>query len=728
MVRRSDAGTSGDLLAGLSLTAVHLAVVIGFVRLFDDRSFLLPLLAVVIVTHLGTVLGRRARLHPSVTIPLALLAGALTISWTVFPETTMRGIPTSETVDAVVESVRIARTAFDQVVAPTEPLDGFIVLLAVALGFSVWFADWAAFHLGGFAEAITPATILFLFSTLLGSGDHRVPIAVLFAGTVLAFALLRRDGSNRDRTHAEGRLERRGRIGSGALLGLAALVIGALVAPLLPGADEPGMLRWRRQQTPPARRSTVSPMVSLRPRLVDQSDVELFRVRADQPAYWRLTALDEFDGTIWRIDSSFTGAGGNLPGRDPGTGVLVEQDYEIGELDDLWVPAALRAESVSSGDGSLRWDPRSSTLIVDRDLDSVSGLRYSVSSRLPTPTPDQLRGADRPDPPDLAGFTRLPEDFPAEVDDLARSLTAGADGRYEQMLALQGFFRREFRYSTEIPEGHDEDAILAFLDRRVGYCEQFAGTFAAMARSLGVPARVGVGFTPGDEVPGEPGWYQVRGRHAHAWPEVHFEGIGWVPFEPTPGRGLGATEPYTGVPAQQDAGTGTPTEQPATTTTQPASDDPGDTADDPATGEETPTPESPSEPVTDPGGRSLLPALLVGLTLITILVGALVVLRRRQITARNRPSSALTSWDRVSDELERTTGLDRRPPETLPEYVGRVATTGIDPRTIHDLDRLAALADRAAWSPGGLGPDAGDEADRIADRLIEELRASRTGG
>ena len=129
------------------------------------------------------------------------------------------------------------------------------------------------------------------------------------------------------------------------------------------------------------------------------------------------------------------------------------------------------------------------------------------------------------------------------------------------MVALQDWFRSEFTYSTDVPDGHGNSAIESFLEDRVGYCEQFAGTFAAMARSLGIPARVAVGFTQGQLQ--DDGAYLVLGRNAHAWPEVWFDGYGWVPFEPTPGRGMPGAEAYTGVPPQQDG------EPPVTTTTTP---------------------------------------------------------------------------------------------------------------------------------------------------------------
>ena len=132
------------------------------------------------------------------------------------------------------------------------------------------------------------------------------------------------------------------------------------------------------------------------------------------------------------------------------------------------------------------------------------------------------------------------------------------------MVTLQDWFRTEFTYSTDIPDGHGNSAIESFLEDRVGYCEQFAGTFAAMARSLGIPARVAVGFTQGELQ--DDGSYLVLGRNAHAWPEVWFDGYGWVPFEPTPGRGMPGAEALHRRPPQQD-GEPPPTTSTTTTTT-----------------------------------------------------------------------------------------------------------------------------------------------------------------
>src|SRR5204862_5166960 len=148
--------------------------------------------------------------------------------------------------------------------------------------------------------------------------------------------------------------------------------------------------------------------------------------------------------------------------------------------------------------------------------------------------------------------------------------------------ALRDHLRANYAYDLRVPPGHDVPALERFLfQTKRGYCEQFAGAFAAMARSVGLPSRVAVGFTPGDIQAANS--FRVRGKHAHAWPEVYLDGYGWVAFEPTPGRGMPGAEAYTGVtpPPLINVASTTPTTLPqatdapasvptTTTTTEPA--------------------------------------------------------------------------------------------------------------------------------------------------------------
>ena len=149
---------------------------------------------------------------------------------------------------------------------------------------------------------------------------------------------------------------------------------------------------------------------------------------------------------------------------------------------------------------------------------------------------------------------------------IVSDIVAEGTPAYRSALALQDYFRKNFTYSLDVSPIESSQATLEFLERRSGYCEHFASTFALFARILGLPSRVAIGFTPGDSAANDSGVavYTVRPMHAHAWPEVWFDGLGWVLFEPTPGRGAPNSE-YTNVPEEQAV------EPPSPTTTVPLS-------------------------------------------------------------------------------------------------------------------------------------------------------------
>ena len=125
-----------------------------------------------------------------------------------------------------------------------------------------------------------------------------------------------------------------------------------------------------------------------------------------------------------------------------------------------------------------------------------TGDSFSIVSASPRFEPTVLAAATSLAPPDDI-YLDLPDDFPADAVATAEEVTAGAANNYETAVLLQDWFKSKFRYSLQVQPGHGNNAIEGFLRDRVGYCEQFAGTYAAMMRSLGIPARVAVGFTTG---------------------------------------------------------------------------------------------------------------------------------------------------------------------------------------------------------------------------------------
>ena len=182
---------------------------------------------------------------------------------------------------------------------------------------------------------------------------------------------------------------------------------------------------------------------------------------------------------------------------------------------------------------------QASTAVFRDEVDLVRLLgwgpvHYEIISRVPAPGSDLMQKAAAKDVPPaiMLRYTQLPENLPARVSDLAAQVTAEASSPYAQALALESFLR-QYPYDLNIPAPPaDVDVVDYFLfDLQRGYCDYFASTMAVMARSLGLPARIAVGYAaqPADDE----GVQTIRQSDAHSWPELYFAGVGWVAFEPT---------------------------------------------------------------------------------------------------------------------------------------------------------------------------------------------------
>jgi transglutaminase-like putative cysteine protease len=473
----------------------------------------------------------------------------------------------------------------------------------------------------------------------------------------------------------------------------------------------------------------VSPLVDIQSRLVQQSTVEVFTVQSPERSYWRLTSLEEFDGTIWSSSGSFGEADGTLPeavASDVATSTF-EQSFSIDALAAIWLPSAYEPRSLSAPGVDVRYDEESATLIVDNDIDSSDGITYRVESASPRIGPEDLGGGEVPE--DIQDrFLELPDGFSPSTQELARELTADARTPAEQALALQDHLRG-FTYSLEVQRGHSEDALEDFLfTTQVGYCEQFAGAFAAMARSVGLPARVAVGFTPGDEDDEVPGLYHVRGEYAHAWPEVYIAGAGWVLYEPTPGRGAPNAEAYTGVREEQAAaGDQQGTESPETTpSTEGIPQETATTFDGRSPDDRL---DSTAGASNDGGGTDSLSAryLVEPLTFLAPIVLALALayailfplglllwraLRRRRASS---PQERIELAWVESVEDARLVGYTEQASDTYVErahHLARALGDGEDPAL-----RLARCREAAAYSPAGADDEDAEQAQAAAVEL-----------
>jgi transglutaminase-like putative cysteine protease len=492
---------------------------------------------------------------------------------------------------------------------------------------------------------------------------------------------------------------------------------GLVLGPNLPGASAEPLVELRGTGGGgDTSRITVSPLVDLKARLTSTPATELFNVRSPVPAYWRLTALEEFDGRIWSSRGTYRPAGDRLP-KESGDGALsykVDQDYRIGPLESFWLPAAYRPSQVSL-DGA-RVNAESLTLLTEKE--SAEGLIYKVRSEIPRYTPADLAQAGGDPPAEMEPYLLLPEDFPPDVRDLAREQTANANGPFQQALALQDFLRNNYTYDEAAPAGHSDDHLRYFLFRsKIGYCEQFAGSFAAMARAIGLPARVAVGFTPGayDEAFDV---FHVTTKEAHAWPEVHINGMGWVAFEPTPGRFEPNPTNYTGT-YNPDAN---PVLATTTTTTSASEPTPTESTEPPP---QTPE-EDPFETDATSTGSSLGRRLAQGALAVLVLAVALALppaLKRRRRARRQRsgPTRARVAgaWSEALDRL-REAGTAPAATSTPIEFArGEARVVAADVGS--PMTRLARIFTKASYSPGDPSEDEVSQAWAEVETLTKAL-------
>lgn len=291
--------------------------------------------------------------------------------------------------------------------------------------------------------------------------------------------------------------------------------------------------------------SAVNPLVSLRDSLNVDEDRQVLSLRTNtndiSDLYLRIVSLDDFDGVTWKPSQRHIVG---VPGRFPtpaGLGADIrrtEIQTRISAADwyaQDWLPMPYPPSGVNI-EGSWRYEPVGMTVVGDHGQ-NTRGATYQVNSLEVQPTAEQLAAAPEPSAALKREYTKVPDSLPAVVARTARQVTEGSTSHYEEAVKLQDYFAVTggFQYDTQVDVGTGRNAIAKFLKDKQGFCVHFSFAMAAMARTLGIPARVAVGFAPG--APQADGTVSVGLKDAHAWPELYFEGVGWTRFEPTPNRG-----------------------------------------------------------------------------------------------------------------------------------------------------------------------------------------------
>jgi transglutaminase-like putative cysteine protease len=470
-----------------------------------------------------------------------------------------------------------------------------------------------------------------------------------------------------------------------------------------------------------------NPMVDLRQDLVRGEDVDLVTIRTDDldPAYLRISVLNRFTDNEWSAgDRSVPDANlaqGEVPlsGDDPGLVSYRDVDYDVKVSDAFrsrWLPTQAPISEIDAP-GDWRFDDSTMDFLSgDDDLDTA-GLDYSMTAAAPTYDDDRLLKQNTSTAAVSPDLTELPDDLPPGIGAYAREATKGATTDFERAVLLNRFFRETGGFTYALPTdpegGVGTGELVDFLTPgnggRTGYCEQFAAAMGVMARDLGIPARVAVGFLKPDRVRGSDSW--VYSAHdLHAWVELYFPGAGWVLFDPTPADRTGSSQPgYADAPVDVSEPT-----QTATTAAPRESADPRERPSVSAA----PRPEGPA--ASGPDGAdtgSSFPWLVVLALLAVVLVVGLLVLLPRALRRRQRDRRLAGGPEAAWEEL-RATAVDlrlawpdhRSPRETrdlVVQWFGRP----------DDPDERPARGPRHA-------PEAVEALGRIVDRL-ERVRYSR---
>jgi transglutaminase-like putative cysteine protease len=476
-----------------------------------------------------------------------------------------------------------------------------------------------------------------------------------------------------------------------------------------------------------------NPIADLRRDLLRGEDRPVFRFTTDDPApsYLRLASLTVFNDNEWSTGARELPPENRAEGPVPTDEIDPEvererREYDVSAALDFesdYLPLAYPVDRVEAI-GDWRYELETLDFMAWTDGLSTEGLTYSFTEVELDIDDDLLRDAPSWTGKVSRDYIELPDEFPQGVDALAQDVTRDYPSRYEKAVALQQWFRVRggFTYSLERADpGNGVDELEAFLQEgeggRVGYCEQFASAMAVMARSLGIPARVAVGFLAPTELGN--GEWEFSTDDYHAWPELYFSGAGWVRFEPTPSNRPGSAVPsYTqgGVVAPPPDETSTaPTDE--TSATNPIGErptlDPGD---------EVPGGDQGA------GGRGIWDELLVTFAILVLLV---VVLLAPRLVRRCRSRERLTGAIEPAWIDLRATAIDlgvpwpdaRSPQETRDQVVRFLGAPSrgeglerpargaqVAPEAVESLDRLVLTLEllRYARPPGASDDIVGD--------------------
>ncbi len=677
------------------VTASLLVLTAGYRVVVEGNDWWITTLLVTLVAVLTCAVLRT--LGVRFIAPIAAVVLFVTVTWVFVPGTLVAGLPTPGSVGALADLIGSARKVIVEEQAPVAAARGIVLLLAVAFGSLVVVAD--AFLELRRSAAWIGLLLLGVFAVpAMVSG--RTPGFWLFVVAAVPWLVLLRNGS----APVVRRRRSLGLQAPAVVLAVAAMGC-ALVLPSVAPDIRAAAAAWGKAP-PGVFGHGINPMLELGQNLRRNSTTVAltYTTTADDPPYLKVATLRDFTGRTWepgnsRPEDRFEG---NL-GLDDG--VEVKEDttrITIEALDSPMLPVPYVAQDTSGLEGAWRYERMGMT--VRSDSSDSRGQAYTVTSLTISPTAEQMRQMTTVIGPSLSPFLTLPPDVPSSIVDTARDVTASARTDYDKALALQDYLRTGggFRYSETAPvaeeyDGNGLDVVATFLKRKAGYCVHFASAMAVMARTIGIPSRIAVGYAPGRITGFEEGKsvYTNTSDDLHAWTELFFEGAGWVRFDPTTSIGTATRfdEPDAGTPQESNGDT--------TSEANPRERNLGDETNGGANASDGTAPRT----VAVTGGVVLM---------ILSAPGLLRELRRRRRLGSGTPDSLWRELEDVALDL----GLDVPLTDTPRGFAARLSDRpGVDSESLERLLHRVELARFARASDSGHDPVAVQDVRHLAGAL-----------
>lgn len=707
---------------------------------FRTYSWTLYCLGVVVVVLAAALATRSMRLPVWTQIVAMLGAHTVLLGWLFGGGTMALGVlPTPDTIRRFWHLLREAATDVRELAAPVPDTDGLMFTVAASVGLVAILVDLLAVTLR--QPALSGLPMLAIYS---------VPVAVL-AGSVswISFGLAAAGFLWLLVADHVGRVRRFGRrfaddgrdvdawegsplAAAGRRLGLVGITAAVLIPLAVPGMTA-GFLDNLVAGTglgggPGVNGRMIDPMAILTGTLQRDENTSLVRVSTEdaEPGFLRLAVADEITNkgafpTSPRRDDRAMGGVLDVPPVNPPEGVATTEhtaQIRVTGLAQGYLPTYHNTARIRIDDKNI-WFHDARKAVTWSLEPTEPGLEYSVTYLKVDYTEEQLRGVPRVDPdnPAMAYFTDVPPN--PTVRRLVQKLTGETDSQYDQVMSILNYFSkaRGFEYSTEVEKGTSGSAIVDFLDKRKGFCQQYATAMAWMVRTANIPARVVIGFTQGR---GVPGGYEIRSWNAHAWVEVYFESLGWVPFDPTPSSGVSNPVDLPWAPNPHSPQTSNPTataspDASATASpspTRPDKRDPGEDAQTAAGG------------TNDPPARwpYWLFSGLLGLALLATPALRRWLVRRRRLSLEpggDPAAAAYAAWDELLDTLV-DLDIGYRPSDT-PRGVARRLRDVRPPlieSSVREIGLLARAVERARYAPEPMpGTDLGQAVRAVRAEL-----------